>query len=172
MRVHAIGAHLSGEVARCTITASLQVEFDDGSVGWYEAAWGPMISEVAFFVKDVIGPKGSVSIVMAEQGADTGQGAPAPPRPRWTPHTKTNAIRLHHAKLNKDNSLAKADELLRMDDEPGHDELCRREQLVLLNAIRKNVDLTAHMEDAISSLRIVLAADESVRTGKIVTLRR
>ena len=28
-----------------------------------------------------------------------------------------------------------------MDDEPGHDELCEREQLFLLNAIRKNVDL-------------------------------
>ncbi len=171
VRVHAIGAHLSREVKMYNY-GQLQVEFDDGSVGWYEAAWGPMISEVAFFVKDVIGPKGSVSIVMAEQGADTGQGATGTTSSSMDTHTKTNAIRLHHAKLNKDNSLAKADELLRMDDEPGHDELCRREQLVLLNAIRKNVDLTAHMEDAISSLRIVLAADESVRTGKIVTLRR
>ena len=43
--------------------------FDDGSVGWYEAGWGPMMSETAFFVKDVIGPKGSVSIVGAESGA-------------------------------------------------------------------------------------------------------
>ena len=47
----------------------LQVAFDDGSVGWYEAGWGPMMSETAFFVKDVIGPKGSVSIVMAENAA-------------------------------------------------------------------------------------------------------
>ena len=36
----------------------LQVFFEDGSVGWYEAGWGPMMSETAFFVKDVIGPKG------------------------------------------------------------------------------------------------------------------
>ena len=35
----------------------LQVLFDDGSVGWYEAGWGPMISETAFFVKDVISPE-------------------------------------------------------------------------------------------------------------------
>ena len=35
----------------------LQVTFDDGSVGWYEAGWGPMMSETAFFVKDVIGPE-------------------------------------------------------------------------------------------------------------------
>ena len=31
-------------------------------------------------------------------------------------------------------------------------------------------DMTAHVEDAISSLRVVLAADESVRTGEVVTL--
>ena len=41
----------------------LQVVFEDGSIGWYESGWGPMISETAFFVKDVFGPKGSVSIV-------------------------------------------------------------------------------------------------------------
>lgn len=41
----------------------LQVTFEDGSVGWYECGWGPMMSETAFFVKDVVGPKGSVSIV-------------------------------------------------------------------------------------------------------------
>jgi len=58
-----------------------------------------------------------------------------------------------------------------MDDEPGHDDLCEREQRVLLNAIRRNVDLSDHMEDGINSLRIVLAADESIRTKKIVTLR-
>ena len=41
----------------------LQITFEDGSIGWYEAGWGPMISQTAFFVKDVIGPNGSVSIV-------------------------------------------------------------------------------------------------------------
>ena len=40
----------------------LQVTFEDGSVGWYEAGWGPMMSETAFFVKDVIGPRGCVSL--------------------------------------------------------------------------------------------------------------
>ena len=48
--------------------------------------------------------------------------------------------------------------------------LCDREQAFLLRAIRQNVDLSDHMQDAVNSLRIVLAADESVRTGKIVTL--
>jgi len=170
VRVHGIGTHLSDEV-KVYNYGHLHVTFDDGSVGWYEAGWGPMMSEVAFFVKDVVGPKGSASIVMAEQGKGTGEGASDTTSASIDTHTKTNAIRLHHAKLNKDNSLAKADELFRMDEEPGHDELCRREQLFLLNAIRKDSDLSDHMDDAVNSLRIVLAADESVRKKKVVTLR-
>ena len=162
VEVRGMGVRLTDEVAPSMYNyGHLQVLFDDGSVGWYEAAWGPMISETAFFVKDVTSPKGCVSIVM-EEGAKSDD---------IDTHTKTNAIRLHHSKLNKDNSLAKPDELLRMDDEPGHDELCEREQLFLLNAIRKNVDLEDHMNDAVNSLRVVLAADESIKNKKVVTLR-
>src|SRR5262249_4954188 len=65
----------------------LQVIFEDGSVGWYEAAWGPMISETAFFVKDVMSPNGSVSIVM-DQNAKSDD---------IDMHTKTSVIRLHSA---------------------------------------------------------------------------
>jgi hypothetical protein len=32
------------------------------------------------------------------------------------------------------------------------------------------VDLSEHLEDAIDSLRIVFAADESIRTGQVVKL--
>ncbi len=39
---------------------------------------------------------------------------------------------------------------------------------MFLKAIRGEIDLKDHLEDAINSLRIVLAADESVRTGKVV----
>jgi hypothetical protein len=85
-------------------------------------------------------------------------------------HVKTSMIRLHHAALNADNSLKFPDEVFRMDDEPGHDELCAREQAYLLRAIREDVDLTDHMNDAVNSLRIVLAADESIRTKQVVTL--
>jgi predicted dehydrogenase len=62
------------------------------------------------------------------------------------------------------------DEIIRMDDEPGHQELCNREQDLFLRAIQKDHDMSAHARDAINSLRIVLAADESVRTGQVVTL--
>jgi len=138
----------------------LQVLFDDGSVGWYEAAWGPMISETAFFVKDVISPKGCVSIVM-DEGARSDD---------IDTHTKTSTIRLHKAELGPDGRFTKPDELLRMDGEPGHQELCEREQAFVLKAIREDMDLTRHMEDAVQSLRVCLAADESVRTGKAVRL--
>ncbi|TIP96390.1 MAG: gfo/Idh/MocA family oxidoreductase, partial [Mesorhizobium sp.] len=65
VEVRGMGLRLSDEIAPTMYNyGHLQVLFDDGSVGWYEAGWGPMISETAFFVKDVISPNGCVSIVM------------------------------------------------------------------------------------------------------------
>jgi hypothetical protein len=72
--------------------------------------------------------------------------------------------------LNADGSFARADERLSTADEPSHDDLCEREQRFLLRAMDEDLDLTAHMNDAVRSLRIVLGADESVRTGRVVTL--
>jgi predicted dehydrogenase len=171
VKVHAIGVRLSDEIAAGMYNyGQLQVSFDDGSVGWYEAGWGPMMSETAFFVKDMIGPKGCVSIIAAEAGAASTAGQAATASADIDSHTKTNALRLHHAALTSDGSFARTDEILRMADEPGHQELCDREQRLFLAAIREDHDMTDHLRDAISSLRIVLAADESVRTGKLVEL--
>jgi len=156
IRVHALGAHLTDEVPVYNY-GMLQVAFDDGSVGWYEAGWGPMMSETAFFVKDVIGPKGSVSIVMAETAGNVKSDD-------INAHTRTNQILWHHA------DMTTPDERIDMMDEPDHDALCEREQRYLLQAINEDIDLSDHMNDAIKSLRIVLAADQSVRTGTVVTL--
>ena len=156
IKVHAIGARLTDEVP-VNNYGRLQVIFDDGSVGWYEAGWGPMMSETAFFVKDVIGPKVSVSIVMAETaGAVKSDDINA--------HTKTNQILWHHA------DMSKPDERIDMTDEPDHDGLCEREQRYLLKAINENLDLTDHMDDAVKSLKIVIAADRSIHTGQVVDL--
>ena len=164
VRVHAVGARLTDDLPKGMYNyGHFEVNFDDGSVGWYEAGWGPMMSETAFFVKDVIGPKGSVSIVLAA-------GVEAVKSDDINAHTQTNQILLHHAELAADGSLAKPDERLSTTDEPGHDDLCEREQRFLLKAIDEDLDLSAHMGDAIKSLQIVLAADESVRTGRVVTL--
>lgn len=162
--VNGIGARLSNEIAANQINyGHLQVTFADGSVGWYEAGWGPMMSETAFFVKDVIGPKGCVSIV-AKTAASAGNSADV------DSHSKTESLRLHHAAVGADGKFAQADEIIDVTDEPNHDELCRREQEVFLRAIRNDEDLTAHWQSAIDSLRIVLAADQSFREGRTVKL--
>jgi predicted dehydrogenase len=162
--VNGIGARLSDEIAPQQVNyGHLQVTFADGSVGWYEAGWGPMMSETAFFVKDVIGPKGCVSIV-AKNAASAGNSADV------DSHSKTESIRLHHSVLGADGKLAKPDEIIDVTDEPNHDELCQREQEVFLRAIRENTDLTEHWQSAIDSLRIVLAADQSFREGRTIKL--
>ena len=162
VRVHALGARLTEEIAPTMYNyGCLQVAFDDGSVGWYEAGWGPMMSETAFFVKDMIGPKGAISIAVDEAKTESAD---------VDSHTKTSALKLHHAALGPDGRLARRDEILRMDDEPGHQELCNREQHAFLKAIRDDEDLEEHARGAVDSLRIALAADESIRTGQVVTL--
>lgn len=164
VRVSGIGARLTDEIPAGKINyGHLQVTFEDGSVGWYEAGWGPMMSEVAFFVKDVVGPNGCISIV-AKDAAAAGQSA------NVDAHSKTQSLQLHHAELTADGTFAKSDETIALDDEPDHDGLCHREQEFFLKAIREDIDLHDHMEDALASMRIVAAADESFRTGKTIEL--
>ena len=163
--VHAVGARLTDEIAPSMVNyGHLHIVFDDGSVGWYEAGWGPMMSETAFFVKDMIGPKGCVSIVARETA---GAGVHSSDHDA---HTKTNALRVHHSGLDADGRFQAPDAIEKTEDEPGHQELCEREQRLFLKAIRGEVDLTDHWADAINSLRIVFAADESIRTGEVVRL--
>lgn len=161
VEVRGMGLRLSNEVAPGMYNyGHLQVLFKDGSVGWYEAGWGPMMSETAFFVKDVISPNGAVSIVMdaAAKSDDVDS------------HTKTSMIRLHKARTGPDGRFADPDVDLVMDGEPGHQDLCEREQAFLLKAVREDMDLSRHMQDAVQSLKVCLAADESVKTGKPVRL--
>jgi len=49
VQVRGMGLRLSNEIAPDMYNyGHLQVIFDDGTVGWYEAGWGPMMSETAF----------------------------------------------------------------------------------------------------------------------------
>jgi predicted dehydrogenase len=161
VQVRGMGVRLTDEIPRDQVNfGHLQVLFEDGSIGWYEAGWGPMISETAFFVKDVMSPNGSVSIVM-DEGAKSAD---------IDTHTKTATIRLHHAALTREGTFVRPDEVISMADEPGHQELCEREQAFVLEAIREDVDLTRHMEDAVRSLEVVLAAERSMRERRAVDL--
>lgn len=152
VRVQGIGLRLSDEIAPDMYNyGQLQVTFADGSVGWYEAGWGPMMSETAFFVKDVISPQGAVSIIDADRGASADIGG----------HTRVGGLLVHRPG---------GDETIAMPDEPGHQALCDAEQAAMLRAIANDTDLTRHMADAVNSLRICIAADESIRSGKVVQL--
>jgi predicted dehydrogenase len=164
-RVSAIGARLTDALPQGMYNyGQLQVAFDDGSVGWYEAGWGPMMSETAFFVKDVVGPKGCCSIVAKKAGGDKKSAD-------IDSHTKTESLLLHHSQLTPEKTFARPDETIDLTDEPDHNELCAREQRYFQKAITENLDLTDHMRDAINSLRIVLAADAAARTGQTVELK-
>jgi predicted dehydrogenase len=153
VEVRGMGLRLSDEIdPEMYNYGHFQVLFDDGSLGWYEAGWGPMMSDTAFFVKDVVSPNGSVSIRM-------------PPDARSDDietHTKTATLRVHR--------VGKPDQDLSMTDEPGHQELCEREAAFMARAISENLDLTRHLQDAVGSLAVCLAADQSIRSGVTVRL--
>ena len=164
LRVSGIGAQLSEELPQSKINyAQLQVTFDDGSVGWYEAGWGPMMSETAFFVKDVMGPKGSVSIV-AEESASRGQSA------NVEAHTGTQSLLIHRSKLDGAGNFLQEDSRLPMQDEPDHDGLFALEQAAFLKAIQSEDLLPEMHQQILDSMRIVLAADQSFRTGETIAL--
>lgn len=164
LRVSAIGARLSGDLPEGMYNyGQLQVVFADGSVGWYEAGWGPMMSTSAFFVKDVVGPHGSVTI---EAGDKVARSASSD----VDAHTATSSVRIHRATLDAGNEFVHDDQIIAMADEPDHDALCLREQSFYITAIRERIDLSDHWAAAQDSLAIVLAADESVRTGRVITL--
>ncbi|KPA20705.1 Inositol 2-dehydrogenase [Shimia sp. SK013] len=150
--VNAMGLRLSDEIPPDMYNyGQFQVVFGDGSVGWYEAGWGPMMSETAFFVKDVVSPRGSVSITDADKSGSSDVDG----------HTRVGGLLVHRLD---------GDELIELPDEPGHQALCDAEQHYMLRAINEDLDLTRHMQDAVQSLSICLAADESVRTGKPINL--
>src|SRR6056297_509877 len=163
--VHAIGARLSDEIDENQYNyGQLQVRFDDGSVGWYESGWGPMISEQAYFVKDVMGPNGSVSI--RKNTFDQPQGSSAD----ISEHTTVKQLHLHSSKTDRTGKLVNEDRIMDTPEQPGHDELCYLEQEYFLNAINNDLDLSDHLQEVVDTLKIVLASDESVKTGRAVDL--
>ncbi len=152
VEVRGMGLRLSEEIAPDMYNyGHFQVIFADGSAGWYEAGWGPMMSETAFFVKDIVSPNGAVSITDGNKGkSDDVDG-----------HTKVGGILVHRRS---------GDTLIEMADEPGHDALCAAEQAHLIHAIQTGLDLRRHMQDAVQSLAICLAADQSIREGRVIEL--
>ncbi|AEG94106.1 conserved hypothetical protein [Ramlibacter tataouinensis TTB310] len=152
VQVRGMGVRLANDIAPEQVNyGHLQVLFDDGSVGWYEAGWGPMMSGTAAMIKDVISPSGAVSLVMSESADSTD----------IENHTKAGQLRLR---------TPQGESVLPITEQVDHQSLCDREQVFLASAIRDDWDLTAHHEDAIRSLEIVLAAQRSMRERCAVDL--
>ena len=124
VRVHGMGLRLTDEIPEDMYNyGQFQVIFADGSCGWYEAGWGPMMSETAFFVKDIVSPNGAVSITEGNKGASSDIDG----------HTRVGGILVH---------TPQGDRRVEMPDEPGHQALCDAEQAYMLRAIADDIDLT------------------------------
>ena len=86
VEVRGMGLRLSDEIAAtCTTTATSRCSSPTAPSAGTRPAWGPMISDTAFFVKDVVSPNGAVSIRMPESARSDDIDT----------HTKTSLIRLH-----------------------------------------------------------------------------
>jgi len=122
-----------------------------------------MMSEDAHFIKDLIGPLGSVSMV---QGTRKKDGTSSD----IDGHTRASTLRVHYSERDEKGLFRRKDEWLDMSGEPSHQDLCDREQAFFLKTILEDLDLTDHHASAVNSLRIVLAADQSWRTGNVVAI--
>jgi len=161
IQVRGMGVRLAADIAEDQVNyGHLQVLFDDGSVGWYEAGWGPMMSSTACVVKDVIGTRGSVSLVMGDD-ADSADIAT---------HTRAGQLHLHALEFTANGVGGTTESMIPMHEEVDHQSLCDREQVFLAQAIAEDMDLTEHHEDAIRSLEIVLAAERSMRERRAIDL--
>lgn len=162
--VSAIGARMTEDIPIGNYNyGQLQIRFEDGSVGWYEAGWGPMVSDNAFFIKDVFGPKGAVSIVAQNAGA-MGKSD------QVDAHTKTESIKIHYSDIDALNNFTQKDQWIDLSDEPDHHELCVRQQIFFLKAINENLDLSDQLAYALDSMRIAEACDASVKSGNTIYL--
>lgn len=160
IQVRGMGARLTDDIAPNQVNYShLQVLFEDGSVGWYEAAWGPMISGTACFVKNVIGTRGAVSLVMGDDvdPADINS------------HTKAGQLCVRMAP-GGDGHLDYQDAWIALGDSVDHQGLCNLEQAFLAKAIAEDSDLSAHHHDALRSLEIVLLAEQSMHERRAIDL--
>ena len=164
VRVSGIGARLTEDMPAGQINyGHLQVTFADGSVCWYEAGWGSDDVRGGLLREGRHRSEGCVSIV-AGKAAQAGNSADV------DSHSAAQALKVHSSQLGPDGKFTQPDEIVPTEADPGHDGLCEREQVYFEKAIREDLDLTAHMDDAVNSMRIVAAADQSFREGRTINL--
>jgi predicted dehydrogenase len=164
LSVQGIAARVSEEIGQDDKNyGAMQLSFADGSVGWFEAGWGPMFSRSATFIQDIVGPRGSVSMERDMGGMDPSD---------VSRHTSANSLVVHSSSRESAGRPVSKDETIPFDDEPGHVELCVREQEFLLSAIDEGIDLSTHHAEAMDSLAICLAAVRALGSGRVVRLEK
>lgn len=161
VQVRGMGARLAADIPESQMNyGHLQVLFADGSVGWYEAGWGAMMSRTAAIVKDVVGAKGAVTLITDGEvdSADIES------------HTMAGELRIHALEFNGEVVVGSTESIVPIHDEVGHQILCEREQAFVADAIRSDLDLTPHHEAAMRSMEIVFAAEQSIRERRAIDL--
>jgi len=158
VRVQAMGARLGAQPAPTHPNyGMLQAFYADGSVGWFESGWGPMMGRESDTLRDAVGPEGSVTL-------QSPQGSPA------SSGRRTARLILHSSRLDAAGDFIQPDEVEEIQDEPTHRELCRLEQEYFLRAIRENLDLGDHHGHVLDSLAAALAAERALAEGRSVDL--
>ena len=116
-----------------------------------------MMSETAYFIKNIVGPKGAASIC-PEKGLSDDKDH----------HVEANTIIRLYAE-QKEKEFVREDELIKI-EELDHDGLALLEQRAFIDCIRNDTDMTSHQNRVMTSLRIVFAADKSLETRQVVEL--
>lgn len=161
VEVFAMGARVSDDVDPDTYNYGLlQVKFADGSIGHYEAGWGPTMTKNAWYVKDFSGPKGSYSVYYDLQ----------PDMPDDPPTRARYTLRLQQVPgPNPEWKDMKISEKV-IEKNPTKDGLLKGEHRFFLDSLKTGRDLTPTLVDSYKALEIVFAANESIKTGKIIYL--
>jgi len=85
-------------------------------------------------------------------------------------HTKTARIRVHRAATTAAVSLPSRTNSWRWTMNPAISNSATGEQQFVLDAIRGDADLERHMQDAVRSLAVVLAAERSMHERRAVDI--
>lgn len=110
-----------------------------------------LVVETKNFVKDVVLSNGEVSIIDYQKDAFD----------NIDDHMKVGGLLVHQTS---------GDQLIELPNEPKHQELCEKEQAFLIEAIQNNNNLNRHMDDAVNSHAVCLAAYQSIRHGHPIEL--
>lgn len=139
----------------------LQVKFKDNSIGHYEAGWGPMMTLNAWLIKDFSGPKGSLSVYY-----ELDQNTPDKP-------PNSCSYRVEH-RIIPSEKCEWRDTVLDVKTYGPYS--CKKGTSLanmhnyFLDAIEKNIDLSGELMSACEALKIVLAADRSIKENKNIKL--